>query len=89
MIFKKKLLVALLCSASFVALSACGGGGGSLTDNGGGDTPSPAEVFDPAGPAKATMAELPHSEKPQGSDRHGGAAVAARVHQLQHAGKAA
>lgn len=59
MIFKKKLLVALLCSASFVALSACGGGGGSLTDNGGGDTPSPAEVFDPAGPAKATMAELP------------------------------
>ena len=49
MIFKKKLLVALLCSASFVALSACGGG----------DTPSPAEVFDPAGPAKATMAELP------------------------------
>ena len=54
MIFKKKLLVALLCSASFVALSACGGGGGSLHSNN-----APAEVFDPAEPAKAQMAQYP------------------------------
>lgn len=64
MIFKKKLLVALLCSASFVALSACGGGGGgSINNNGGNDTPdtpdTPAEVFDPAEPAKAQMAQYP------------------------------
>ena len=63
MIFKKKLLVALLCSASFVALSACGGGGGSLShnsNNGGNDTPdNPAEVFKPTEPAKAQMAEYP------------------------------
>ena len=61
MIFKKKLLVALLCSASFVALSACGGGGGgSINNNGGNDTPdNPAEVFKPTEPAKAQMAEYP------------------------------
>ena len=76
MIFKKKLLVALLCSASFVALSACGGGGGSLhPNNGGNDTPdtpdTPADVFNPTEPAKAVMAEFPApsaSDEPKPTD---------------------